>query len=75
MQITPESVAKAVDGYVDRDGTVICFCPIHETGPGSSNFLRGPFRRRSFGTCRRGGLPGTGVFRFFAADLRAVSAA
>jgi predicted P-loop ATPase len=39
MEITPENVAKVVDGHVDRDGSVICFCPIHETGPGHTPSL------------------------------------
>jgi DNA polymerase I-like protein with 3'-5' exonuclease and polymerase domains/predicted P-loop ATPase len=39
MQITPENVAKAVDGFVDRDGSILCLCPIHETGPGHTPSL------------------------------------
>ena len=27
MEITPENVAKAVDGFVDRDGSIICSLP------------------------------------------------
>jgi predicted P-loop ATPase len=39
MQITPENVAKAVGGFVDRDGSIITLCPIHETGPGHTPSL------------------------------------
>jgi hypothetical protein len=28
--ITPENVAKAVGGTVERDGSILCYCPIHE---------------------------------------------
>jgi DNA polymerase I-like protein with 3'-5' exonuclease and polymerase domains len=28
--ITPESIAQAVGGKVERDGSVVCNCPIHE---------------------------------------------
>jgi predicted P-loop ATPase len=37
--ITPENVAKAVGGFVDRDGSIICNCPIHEIGPGHTPSL------------------------------------
>ena len=30
-EITAENVAKAVGGTVERDGNVLCCCPIHET--------------------------------------------
>jgi hypothetical protein len=30
VDITPENVAKAVGGTVERDGNVLCCCPIHE---------------------------------------------
>ena len=39
MQITPENVAKAVSGFVDREGSIICLCPIHEIGPGHTPSL------------------------------------
>jgi hypothetical protein len=39
MQITPENVAKAVNGSVERDGSILCLCPIHETGPGHTPSL------------------------------------
>jgi DNA polymerase I-like protein with 3'-5' exonuclease and polymerase domains/predicted P-loop ATPase len=29
--ITAENVAKAVGGTIERDGSVLCFCPVHET--------------------------------------------
>ena len=28
--ITPENVAKAVGGKIERDGSILCCCPIHE---------------------------------------------
>ena len=28
--ISPESIAKAVNGTVERDGSILCHCPIHE---------------------------------------------
>jgi hypothetical protein len=28
--LTPENVAKAVNGKIKRDGNILCFCPIHE---------------------------------------------
>ena len=28
--INPKNVAEAVGGFVDRDGSVLCYCPIHE---------------------------------------------
>ena len=28
--ITPENVAKAVGGTVERDGSILCCCPVHE---------------------------------------------
>ena len=39
MEITPENVAKAVNGFIDRDGSIITLCPIHETGLGHSPSL------------------------------------
>jgi DNA polymerase I-like protein with 3'-5' exonuclease and polymerase domains/predicted P-loop ATPase len=29
-EINPKSVAEAVNGIVNRDGSVLCYCPIHE---------------------------------------------
>src|SRR5262249_60435780 len=34
--ITAENVAKAVGGTVERDGSILCCCPVHE-GTGSHN--------------------------------------
>jgi len=34
--ITAENVAKAVGGTVERDGSILCCCPVHE-GSGSHN--------------------------------------
>ena len=28
--ITAENVAKAVGGTIERDGSILCFCPVHE---------------------------------------------
>ena len=28
--ITPENIAKVVGGTVERDGSILCCCPIHE---------------------------------------------
>ena len=28
--ITPENIAKAVGGKIERDGCILCCCPIHE---------------------------------------------
>jgi DNA polymerase I-like protein with 3'-5' exonuclease and polymerase domains len=30
MNITKENIAKAVDGTVERDGSILCRCPVHE---------------------------------------------
>ena len=57
MEITPESVAKAVGGSVERDGSILCFCPIHETGPGHtpSLVLSITDQRRILAHCRSQG--------------------
>jgi DNA polymerase I-like protein with 3'-5' exonuclease and polymerase domains len=31
MDITVENVAKAVGGTIERDGSILCHCPVHET--------------------------------------------
>ena len=28
--ITPENIAKAVSGEVQRNGDILCCCPVHE---------------------------------------------
>jgi hypothetical protein len=28
--ITAENVAKAVGGKIERDGSILCCCPVHE---------------------------------------------
>ena len=52
--LTPEKVAELVGGTVERDGGIVCCCPVHEQGAGHNPSMRLSITddRRILFTCR-----------------------
>ena len=55
--LTPEKVAELVGGTVERDGGIVCCCPVHEQGAGHNPSMRLSITddRRILFTCRSEG--------------------